>query len=125
MPDPPQPLTPGQKAAKTRKRRAAARKAAATRKRRATGQKAAATRRRNGESALATTRISTKHQVTIPVKAFNGAALEAGDTLHAEARGAGRIVLTRVTELVDRYSGALDTGGALRDQVETLRDEWR
>jgi hypothetical protein len=40
-------LTPGQKAAQTRKRRAAGRKAAATRKRNATAAKAAATRKRN------------------------------------------------------------------------------
>jgi len=40
-------LTPGQKAARTRKRRAAAKKAALTRKRRAAGKKAAATRKAN------------------------------------------------------------------------------
>ena len=40
-------LTSGQKAAQTRKRRAAGRKAAATRKRNATAAKAAATRKRN------------------------------------------------------------------------------
>ena len=39
--------------------------------------------------------------------------------------GAGRIVLTRVGELADRYSGALDTGGRLRTEVEAFRDEWR
>jgi len=40
-------LTPGQKAAQTRKRRASAAKGAATRKRRATAAKAAATRKKN------------------------------------------------------------------------------
>ena len=71
------------------------------------------------------TRISTKHQVTIPAPAFRGAGLEPGDTLQAEAVGAGQVVLTRVDELADRYSGALDSGGALRGQLEELRDEWR
>ena len=42
-------LTPGQKAAQTRKRRATAKKAAVTRKRRAAGRKAAATRKANAE----------------------------------------------------------------------------
>lgn len=71
------------------------------------------------------TRVSSKHQVTIPASAFRTAGLEAGDTLRVEARGAGQIVLTRVDELVDRYSGCLDTGGELRARRQELRDEWR
>jgi len=71
------------------------------------------------------TRVSFKHQVTIPAAAFRTAGLEAGDTLKVEAAGAGRVVLTRIDELVDRYSGCLDTGGDLRRQVEGLREEWR
>lgn len=71
------------------------------------------------------TRISSKHQVTIPVQALRSAGLEPGDVLRAQADGAGRVVLTRVDELVDRYSGCLDTGGALREQVRGLRGEWR
>ena len=71
------------------------------------------------------TKVSSKHQVTIPVGAFRGAGLEPGDTLKVEATGAGRIVLTRLDELLDRYSGCLDTNGALRGQVEGLREEWR
>jgi AbrB family looped-hinge helix DNA binding protein len=71
------------------------------------------------------TKVSSKHQVTIPVAAFRSAGLEAGDTLKVEADGAGRIVLTRLDELLDHYSGCLDSGGALRAQVEGLRGEWR
>lgn len=71
------------------------------------------------------TRISSKHQVTIPAAAFRTAGLQPGDTLEVEARGAGQVVLTRLDELVDRYSGALDTGGKLRRSVDALRDEWR
>lgn len=70
------------------------------------------------------TRVSSKHQVTIPAGAFRGAGLEPGDTLRVEAEGAGRVVLTRVDELVDRYSGLLATGGDLRGRVEGLREEW-
>jgi AbrB family looped-hinge helix DNA binding protein len=70
------------------------------------------------------TKISSKHQVTIPVGAFRTAGLEPGDTLKVEAEGAGRIVLTRIDELLDRYSGCLNTGGDLRAQVEGLRKEW-
>ena len=71
------------------------------------------------------TTVSSKHQVTIPVGAFRTAGLEAGDTLRVEAQGAGRIILTRVDELADRYSGCLDTGGKLRAQRDKLREEWR
>jgi AbrB family looped-hinge helix DNA binding protein len=71
------------------------------------------------------TKVSSKHQVTIPAAAFRSAGLEPGDMLKVEADGAGRIVLTRVEELLDRYSGCLDSGGGLRAQVEGLRGEWR
>ena len=79
----------------------------------------AGTRQRNQ------TKVSSKHQVTIPASAFRGAGLEPGDTLKVEAAGAGRIVLTRLDELLDRYSGCLDTKGTLRGRVEELREEWR
>lgn len=72
-----------------------------------------------------TTRVSRKHQVTIPAGPFRTAGLRPGDTLRAEAQGAGRVVLTRIDELLDRYSGALDTDGSLRKGVEAVRDEWR
>ncbi len=71
------------------------------------------------------TRVSSKHQVTIPVGAFRSAGGEPGDTLKVEADGAGRVVLTRIDELIDRYSGRLETGGDLRERVEGLRGEWR
>ncbi len=73
----------------------------------------------------AQTKVSSKHQVTIPLAPFRSAGLKPGDMLRVEAQGAGRIVLTRVEELLDRYSGCLDSGGGLRDQVERLRGEWR
>jgi bifunctional DNA-binding transcriptional regulator/antitoxin component of YhaV-PrlF toxin-antitoxin module len=70
------------------------------------------------------TRISSKHQVTIPAGAFRSAGFQPGDTVRAEASGSGRVTLTRVDELLDRYSGCLGTGGELRRQVEELRGEW-
>jgi AbrB family looped-hinge helix DNA binding protein len=69
-------------------------------------------------------RISSKHQVTIPAEVFRGAGLAAGDLVRMQADGAGRVVLTKVDELLNRYSGALAAGGALRGDVERLRDEW-
>jgi len=71
------------------------------------------------------TTVSSKHQVTIPLAAFRGADLEPGDVLKAESGGPGRVILTRVDELLDQYSGCLQTGGSLRKQVKGLREEWR
>jgi AbrB family looped-hinge helix DNA binding protein len=71
------------------------------------------------------TRVSSKHQVTIPAGAFRTAGFAPGDTLKVEAEGAGRVVLTRIDDLVDRFSGCLETGGDLRERVEGLRGEWR
>jgi bifunctional DNA-binding transcriptional regulator/antitoxin component of YhaV-PrlF toxin-antitoxin module len=76
-------------------------------------------KRRTGRS-----RISSKHQVTIPAAAFHGAGFQAGDMVRVEAEGAGRVVLTKVADLVDHYSGSLATGGELRRSVQGSRDEW-
>jgi len=78
-----------------------------------------------GEKVKNQTRVSVKHQVTIPSRAFRTAGLEPGDVLRVEAEGVGRVVLTRLDEMVDRYSGCIDTGGDLRERVEGLREEWR
>lgn len=75
-------------------------------------------------SRVGRSRISSKHQVTIPAAAFRGAGFAAGDLVRVEAAGAGRVVLTKVDDLVNRYSGSLATGGDLRRSVEALRDEW-
>lgn len=77
------------------------------------------------DSPVGRTKISEEHQVTIPSGAFRTAGLEVGDTLRVEAQGAGKVVLTRVDELVDRYSGCLDTGGDLRAQRDKSSSEWR
>ncbi len=76
-------------------------------------------RNRTGRS-----RISSKHQVTIPAAAFRGAGFAAGDLVRVTVAGAGRVTLTKVDDLVERYSGSLTTGGQLRRGVEALRDEW-
>lgn len=70
-------------------------------------------------------KVSSKHQVTIPVSALRDAGIGAGDVLKVEADGAGRLVLTRIDEILGRYSGQLATGGALGEAVEGLREEWR
>jgi bifunctional DNA-binding transcriptional regulator/antitoxin component of YhaV-PrlF toxin-antitoxin module len=71
------------------------------------------------------TKVSSKHQVTIPVGALREAGFGPGDVLKVEADGAGRVVLTQVEALLGRYSGCLPTDGRLRQTIDGLRDEWR
>lgn len=69
-------------------------------------------------------RISSKHQVTIPIDAFAAAGLHAGDVVRIEAAGPGRVVMTRQDDLLDQFSGAMRAGADLRRTVDELRDEW-
>jgi bifunctional DNA-binding transcriptional regulator/antitoxin component of YhaV-PrlF toxin-antitoxin module len=70
------------------------------------------------------TRLSAKHQATIPVAALRRAGLKPGDQLQVEAAGAGRIVLMRVEETVASYAGRL-TGVYPKGALQKLRREWR
>jgi len=68
-------------------------------------------------------KISSKHQITIPVEALRNAGLEAGDRVVAHADGAGRIILEREHDVVNELAGAL-TGVYKRNELDTLRSEW-
>jgi bifunctional DNA-binding transcriptional regulator/antitoxin component of YhaV-PrlF toxin-antitoxin module len=68
-------------------------------------------------------KISSKHQVTIPLEAMRNAGLEAGERLTARADGPGRVVLEREVDVLELYAGAL-TGAYDRDTLTQLRDEW-
>ncbi len=69
-------------------------------------------------------RISGKHQITIPIAAFSEAGLREGDVVQVRAVGRGRVVIARMDDLVDEYAGALRTGGRLGRAVRGLRQEW-
>ncbi len=77
------------------------------------------------------TRISPKHQVTLPVAALETAGLSVGDELKVDIDGDGRIVLTRARTLAERRLAAIEaTAGSLTGvwepgDLERLRDEWR
>ena len=70
-----------------------------------------------------TSRISSKHQITIPAEALRNAGLEVGDRVVAHADGAGRVVLEREHDVIDEYAGAL-TGVYRTDELDELRSEW-
>lgn len=69
-------------------------------------------------------RVSGKHQVTIPIGAFKEAGLREGDVVQIEAQGRGRVLIARVDDLLDEYAGCLRTGGELGRTVRGLREEW-
>jgi bifunctional DNA-binding transcriptional regulator/antitoxin component of YhaV-PrlF toxin-antitoxin module len=71
-----------------------------------------------------TSRISAKHQITIPADALRAAGLEAGERVSARADGPGRVVLEREAGILDEFAGAL-SGVYEVDELDELRDEWR
>jgi AbrB family looped-hinge helix DNA binding protein len=70
------------------------------------------------------TRISGKNQATIPADALKLAGLKPGDELRVEAAGAGRIVLVRADDPIERHKGCL-TGVYPKGYLGSLRREWR
>ena len=69
-------------------------------------------------------RVSGKHQITIPIGAFSEAGLREGDVVQVKAQGRGRVLIARMDDLVDEYAGCLSTGGELGRTVRGLRQEW-
>ncbi len=53
------------------------------------------------------TRVSAKHQVTLPVDALQRAGIQTGDRLRAEARGPGEVLLVRDEDPIEQFRGAL------------------
>lgn len=69
------------------------------------------------------TRVSSKHQVTVPVEAMAAAGLKPGDRLVARADGPGRVVFEREDDPLDDIAGSL-TGVYDEESVDKLRSEW-
>lgn len=69
------------------------------------------------------TRVSPKHQVTIPVDVLAKAGLQAGDELRVENLDTGDIVLRRAVNAIERYAGSLP-GVWPPGALEELRSEW-
>jgi bifunctional DNA-binding transcriptional regulator/antitoxin component of YhaV-PrlF toxin-antitoxin module len=69
------------------------------------------------------TRLSGKHQVTLPMDALAIAGVRAGDSLSVEARPNGEIVLRREGDPLEPYYGSM-TGMFPPGYLRELRDEW-
>lgn len=70
------------------------------------------------------TRITAKHQATLPVQALREAGLKPGDRVRVRAAGRGRLVLESDLDLLERHAGSL-AGVYGPGELDELRDEWR
>jgi bifunctional DNA-binding transcriptional regulator/antitoxin component of YhaV-PrlF toxin-antitoxin module len=68
--------------------------------------------------------VSGKRQITIPIAALGEAGLRERDVVQVVAQGRGRVLISRMDDLVDQYAGSLSTGGQLGRAVRGLRAEW-
>ncbi len=68
-------------------------------------------------------KISSKHQITLPVDAMRAAGLEVGERVIARADGPGRVVLEREEDVLGEFAGRL-TGHYSSKELDNLRSEW-
>lgn len=70
------------------------------------------------------TRLSSKHQVTLPVAALAEAGVGVGDELRVQADGAGRLLLVRESDPLDELIGS-GTSQEAEFDLQAARDEWQ
>jgi bifunctional DNA-binding transcriptional regulator/antitoxin component of YhaV-PrlF toxin-antitoxin module len=67
------------------------------------------------------TRLSSKHQVTIPVDAVREAGLEVGEEFSVVVEPDGNLRLVRERDPVAEFAGSIDYP---EGYLDALRDEW-
>ncbi len=78
----------------------------------------------DGRHPAGRSRVSSRHQVTIPSAAFGEAGLREGDVVQVSADGRGRVIIARVDDPIEEFAGSIKTGGELGRAVRGLRREW-
>ncbi len=68
--------------------------------------------------------ISKKNQVTIPVAALSDSGLRPGDDVRVIVEAPGRLLLVRVSELIEEFAGIFDDTVYPPGYLEDLRREW-
>lgn len=68
-------------------------------------------------------RISSKRQITLPVRVLQDAGLEVGGRMVARVDGPGRVTLAREGNPIEEFAGSL-TGVFEPGFFDRLRDEW-
>src|SRR3546814_1065908 len=67
-----------------------------------------------------TSRVSSKHQVTIPTDALRAAGLQVGERLVAHADGPGRVVFEREVDVLAEVAGALTRSEEHTSELQSL-----
>jgi AbrB family looped-hinge helix DNA binding protein len=70
-------------------------------------------------------RVSSKHQVTLPASVLRDAGLAAGDEVVIRVAGHGRIEIERAENVIARFAGGLPAGTYPNGHLDELRDERR
>ncbi len=69
-------------------------------------------------------KVSSKNQITIPVKVMHETGLEPGDAVIVRPAGRGRLEVEGVHDLVERFAGSMPPGTWPPGELDKLRDEW-
>lgn len=69
------------------------------------------------------TKVSSKHQITIPVEVLREAGISVGDRLRVTVLRPGHVLLEEVEDPITKFAGSLP-GVYPEGYLDELRDEW-